>query len=144
MRAEDGYDLERFVEAQKDIYASALAEMKAGRKRTHWIWFIFPQVAGLGRSEYSLYYSIKSAPEARAYLEHPVLGPRLQECAQALLALEGKTALEILGSPDDLKLRSSMTLFAGVSGPGSVFSGVLEKYFDGKPDQKTLDLLGEA
>jgi uncharacterized protein (DUF1810 family) len=144
MQAQDGYDLKRFVEAQKDTYASALAELQAGRKRTHWIWFIFPQIAGLGRSEYSIYYSIKNALEARAYLEHPTLGPRLLECAQALLAWEERSALEILGSPDDLKFRSCMTLFANVSGPGSVFARVLEKYFDGQPDRKTLDLLEEA
>jgi uncharacterized protein (DUF1810 family) len=132
--------LDRFVSAQVSVYPSALAELTAGRKRTHWMWFIFPQIAGLGSSPAAQRYAIASLDEARAYLAHPVLGPRLRECADALLAVEGKSAEEILGYPDDLKLRSSMTLFARAADDPDVFEAVLERYYDG-PDPRTLALL---
>ena len=137
----DPFDLHRFVEAQQSIYDRALAELRAGRKRTHWMWFIFPQIVGLGHSETAEYYAIKSASEARAYLAHPILGPRLTQCAESLLAVNGWSASEIFGFPDDLKLRSSMTLFALFVAAGSVFARVLDRYYDGKPDPRTLQLL---
>jgi uncharacterized protein (DUF1810 family) len=133
-------DLERFVSAQGGAYSDALAELRAGRKRTHWMWFVFPQIAGLGSSPTAQRYAIASLDEARAYLAHPVLGPRLRECAQALLAVDGKSAEEILGYPDDLKLRSSMTLFARAADDPDVFLAVLDRYYDG-PDPRTLALL---
>jgi uncharacterized protein (DUF1810 family) len=134
-------DLERFVSAQASVYSEALAEIRSGRKRTHWIWFIFPQVAGLGHSSTSMHYAIRSLEEARAYLKHPLLGSRLTECAEAVLAVEGRTASDIFPYPDDLKLRSCMTLFAAAAQPESVFARVLEKYFQGKHDERTLQLL---
>lgn len=138
---DDPFDLSRFVRAQEGVYEQALAELQAGRKRTHWMWFIFPQIEGLGFSATSRRYAIRSADEARAYLNHPVLGPRLIACVQAVLAVEGRTASEIFGWPDDLKLRSCATLFAHVSSPGSVFERVLERFYGGEPDAKTLELL---
>jgi len=134
--------LERFVEAQEGIYATALAELKKGLKQTHWMWFIFPQIDGLGFSEMSHTYAIKSLDEARKYLAHPILGARLRECCAALLQVQGRRAIQIFGSPDDLKLRSSMTLFAlaGKTGP---FEDVLEKYFNGQRDPRTLDILAK-
>jgi uncharacterized protein (DUF1810 family) len=140
----DPYDLNRFVQAQKLDYDEALLEIKRGRKTSHWMWYIFPQVDGLGSSPTSRFYSIKNLAEAAAYLAHPILGPRLAECAEAVLAVEGRSATEIFGSPDDLKLRSCATLFARVSPPGSVFQRVLDKVFQGQPDRKTLALLGMA
>ena len=140
--AADPYDLGRFIEAQDDDYEQALAEIRSGRKRSHWMWYIFPQLAGLGFSETARYYAIKSRAEAEAYLAHPILGPHLTEIAEAALRVEGRSAHDIFGSPDDLKLRSCATLFAAVSPEGSVFHGLLEKYFQGKPDPKTLRLLG--
>ena len=134
-------DLERFVTAQQDIYERALGELKAGDKRSHWMWFVFPQFAGLGFSEMSVRYAIKSLDEARAYLAHPVLGPRLAECAQALLGVEGRSAERILGYPDDLKLRSSMTLFARAADDPKVFRAVLDRYYDGEDDPATLQRL---
>jgi len=134
--------LERFIAAQDGSYPYALAELHAGRKRTHWMWFIFPQFNGLGSSAMSRRYAVTDLAEARAYLAHPVLGPRLRECAEALLQIRGRSAREILGSPDDLKLRSSATLFAQVSAEGSVFHRVLAQYFGGEPDPRTLRLLG--
>jgi uncharacterized protein (DUF1810 family) len=139
---DDPYDLDRFVRAQEDDYDPALAEISAGRKRSHWMWYIFPQLDGLAFSSTSKYYAIKGLDEARAYLAHPVLGPRLVACAEAALAVEGRSATAIFGSPDDLKLRSSSTLFSRVSEPGSVFHRVLDKYYQGKPDERTLRLLG--
>lgn len=139
--AQDPFNLERFVLAQQETYPHALAEIRAGQKRTHWMWFVFPQVQGLGLSEMARRYAITGSDEARAYLEHPVLGPRLVEITGALLALEGRTAHKIVGSPDDMKLRSSATLFASVSAPGSVFERVLARYFHGEPDEATLDRL---
>jgi uncharacterized protein (DUF1810 family) len=138
----DPHNLSRFISAQAMIYESVLIELGSGRKRSHWMWFIFPQIDGLGHSATSRYYSIKSAEEARLYLNHPVLGARLLQCAEAVLAIEGKTALEIFGFPDDQKLKSSMTLFACVKDSESVFVRVLDKYFNGKRDKKTLVLLG--
>ena len=142
--ADDPYDLRRFIEAQTRDYARALAEIKAGFKRSHWMWYVFPQFAGLGFSSTSQHYAIKSLDEARAYLAHPLLGPRLVECAEAALAVEGRSAHEIFGSPDDLKLRSCATLFACISPAGSAFEKLLDKYFQGKRDEKTLQLLGGA
>ena len=138
----DPWRLSRFVEAQADTYERALAELRDGCKRSHWMWFVFPQIAGLGFSSMSARYAISGRAEARAYLVHPVLGPRLRECADALLALDGGlSATRILGYPDDLKLRSSATLFAQVSPPGSVFHRLLERYFGGRADDATLTLL---
>ena len=131
-------DLERFVEAQEGVYARALAEIKAGRKATHWMWFVFPQIEGLGSSPMAVRYAIASLDEARAYLAHPVLGPRLRECAEAALAVEGRTAHDIFGPPDDLKLRSSATLFERADGDGGVFTRLLEKFYGGERDPATL------
>ena len=135
------HDLNCFVEAQRDIYAQALAELRAGRKRSHWMWFVFPQIAGLGSSAMACRYALSDLDEARAYLNHPLLGARLRHCAEALLAIEGRSAREILGSPDDLKLCSSATLFAQVSPLGSVFHRLLERYCRGQPDRLTLERL---
>ena len=137
----DPYDLERFVQAQRGCYAQALSEIKDGRKRSHWMWYVFPQFNGLGFSSTSKHYAIKSVEEAHAYLNHPVLGPRLMECVSALLQIRGRTAHEIFGSPDDLKLRSCATLFAWVSPDGSVFERLLDAFFQGNPDPKTLQLI---
>jgi uncharacterized protein (DUF1810 family) len=139
---DDPYLLNRFVLAQQEDYEQALAEIRGGKKRTHWMWYIFPQIDGLAFSSTSKYYAIKSIDEAKAYLEHPLLGPRLLECAEAVVGVEGRSAKEIFGSPDDLKLRSCATLFACVSPPGSAFDRLLEKYYRGERDQKTLQLLG--
>ncbi|HJR68425.1 MAG TPA: DUF1810 domain-containing protein [Gammaproteobacteria bacterium] len=141
MSADDPYDLDRFVVAQRTSYERALGEIKAGRKHSHWMWYVFPQLAGLGFSATSKRYAIKSLDEARAYLAHPILGPRLAQCASAALAVEGRTAWEIFDSPDDVKLRSCATLFAAVAGRDSVFQRLLDKYFDGAPDSETLRLL---
>jgi uncharacterized protein (DUF1810 family) len=140
----DPHDLNRFVQAQESDYEQALSELRRGRKRSHWIWYIFPQFDGLGFSSMSKRYAIKSIAEAKAYLSHPVLGPRLIECADAVLGVEGRSALEILGSPDDMKLRSCATLFACASPAGSVFDRLLDKYYQGERDNKTLHLLGGA
>src|SRR4051812_11031525 len=138
----DPYNLDRFVQAQQEDYEQALSEIRGGRKRSHWIWYIFPQIDGLAFSSTSKFYAIKSIEEAKAYLAHPILGPRLVQCAEAALAVEGRTAEQIFGSPDDLKLRSSATLFAQVLPPGSVFQRLLDRYFDGAPDARTLRRLG--
>jgi len=140
-RADDPRGLRRFVVAQTPVYTQALAEIRAGRKHSHWMWYIFPQVEGLGFSSTSRLYSIKSRAEAEAYLSHPVLGPRLVECAEAALSVEGRSAYQIFGSPDDRKLHSSATLFAEVSPEGSVFHRLLDKYFEGAPDEATLQQL---
>jgi len=140
----DPHDLNRFVEAQADVYEQALVEIRSGQKRSHWMWHIFPQFDGLGMSSTSRRYSIKSVAEAKAYLGHPVLGPRLAECAEAVLRVEGRSALQIFGSVDEQKLKSCATLFASVSPAGSVFQRLLEKYFQGGHDGKTLRLLGIA
>jgi uncharacterized protein (DUF1810 family) len=135
------YDLDRFVAAQEGVYAGALAELRAGRKTGHWIWFVFPQMAGLGRSEMSARYAISSLDEARAYLDHPVLGPRLRECAAAMLATHGRSADEILGSIDAVKLRSSMTLFLRAVPDEAIFRDVLHRYYGGVADAATDGLL---
>jgi uncharacterized protein (DUF1810 family) len=138
----DAQHLQRFLDAQAHDYAQALAEMRAGRKRSHWIWYIFPQIQGLGFSEMAHRYAIKDAAEAAAYIQHPVLGARLREISQALLGLASSNATSVMGSPDDLKLRSSMTLFAAVPGADPVFQAVLDKFFAGAPDAQTLRRLG--
>jgi uncharacterized protein (DUF1810 family) len=141
---DDPHDLNRFVEAQEADYERALSEIVGGRKRTHWMWYIFPQIDGLGSSSISKRFSIKGVEEAKAYLDHPVLGPRLLRCAEAVAAIEGRSATEIFGSPDDLKLKSCATLFAFVLPPGSVFDRLLAKYYAGERDEKTLRLLDVA
>lgn len=140
----DPHDLARFLTAQAADYPAALAELRAGRKESHWMWYVFPQLAGLGSSATARRYAVKSPAEARAYLDHPVLGPRLVESAEAVLAHAGRSALDILGPPDDLKLRSSATLFAHLLPPGSVFHRLLDAFFDGRPDDRTRALLAAA
>jgi uncharacterized protein (DUF1810 family) len=142
--SDDPYNLSRFVHAQEDSYAHALAELRSGHKRTHWMWYIFPQIDGLALSTTSQRYAIKSIEEAEAYLAHPLLGPRLLECVEAVLQIEGRSATEVFGSPDDLKLRSCATLFACVSPPGSVFDRLPTKYYGGERDKNTLRLLRMA
>jgi uncharacterized protein (DUF1810 family) len=141
VNGDDPYDLTRFVDAQARSYESAISEIRSGRKRSHWMWYVFPQLDGLGSSAISKKYSIKSLAEAEAYLRHPVLGPRLRESMTAVVDVHGRSAFEIFGSPDDLKLRSCATLFTTVSPTGSVFHRVLDRYFAGEPDTKTLALL---
>jgi uncharacterized protein (DUF1810 family) len=141
MELADAFDLTRFVQAQERDYDQAISEIRSGRKRSHWMWYIFPQFEGLGFSPSSRRYAIKSVAEAEAYLQHPVLGPRLLECARATVDLEGRSAAEVFGSPDDMKLQSCATLFARVSPAGSVFEQLLDKYFDAKRDVRTLELL---
>jgi uncharacterized protein (DUF1810 family) len=133
--------LDRFVSAQAEVYPSALSELREGAKRGHWMWFVFPQLKGLGRSEYAFYYGIGSLEEASAYLRHPVLGPRLVQCTQAVNAVDDRSVHEIFGSPDDMKFRSSMTLFASAGEDDTVFRTALDKYFNGRPDPLTLELL---
>jgi uncharacterized protein (DUF1810 family) len=135
------FDLERFVAAQQDAYPRALAELKRGRKESHWMWFVFPQLAGLGHSPTARFYAIASAAEARAYLAHGLLGPRLIECTGAMLANRGRSAEAILGPVDSIKLRSSMTLFDAVAGPGAPFAGALDAFHAGRRDEATLELL---
>jgi uncharacterized protein (DUF1810 family) len=135
------FDLQRFVDAQAPLYATVLAELRAGRKRSHWMWFIFPQIAGLGRSATAQHYAIASLDEATAYLAHPLLGARLRECSALVAAIEGRTADAIFAYPDDLKFHSSMTLFARASPADTVFQACLDKYFGGAPDAATLELL---
>jgi uncharacterized protein (DUF1810 family) len=137
----DPHELERFVEARTPVIEQVKQELRAGRKRTHWMWYVFPQIAGLGRSEMSRRYAISSREEATAYLAHPTLGPRLRECTAIVNAVEGRSANDIFGSPDDLKFRSSMTLFDAVADDPTPFGTALERYYDGEPDPKTLELL---
>jgi len=137
----DPFDLNRFLTAQETVYRTALAELKNGRKRSHWMWYIFPQLDGLAKSATSKRYAIKSIEEARQYLNHPVLGARLAECAEAVLAVEGRSISEIMGYPDDLKLKSSMTLFASLPEATAAFAGILDKYFQGERDVNTLNIL---
>ncbi|MCB0940784.1 MAG: DUF1810 domain-containing protein [Mycobacterium sp.] len=136
----DPFHLQRFVDAQADVYDQVRAELRAGAKRGHWIWFIFPQHSALGRSRTAQHFGIGSLDEARAYLAHPVLGPRLRECARLVSAVQGRTINAIVGSPDDLKVRSSMTLFAEATDDDD-FTAVLDKYYGGEPDPRTLELL---
>ncbi|MEP6596223.1 MAG: DUF1810 domain-containing protein [Ginsengibacter sp.] len=137
----NNYNLERFIEAQHTDYATALSEIKHGRKQSHWMWYIFPQVLGLGYTSTSILYAIKDLDEATAYLNHEVLGKRLIEISNALLALETNDTQKIFGNPDDMKLRSSMTLFTLVPGADEVFQKVLDKFFNGEKDERTLQLL---
>lgn len=139
--SKDEFDLERFVAAQAGQYENAISELRAGLKRSHWMWFIFPQIDGLGTSSISRRFAIKSFQEALAYLDHPILGAHLVECANALISLEGRSASEIFGFPDDSKLKSSMTLFATVADHGTPFRLVLDKYFGGDEDHRTLQIL---
>lgn len=142
--SDDPFQLQRFTAAQADVFQQALSEIKAGRKQGHWMWFVFPQIDGLGRSGTARFYSIKSSEEAAAYLNHPVLGPRLIECSEAILGVSGKSAQDMLGSPDHLKLCSSMTLFASLSPTNPVFARVIERIFGGQPDAQTIKLLANA
>jgi len=139
---QDLHNLNRFISAQEKVYETVIKELKNGKKQTHWMWYIFPQIDGLGTSQTSKYYAIKSREEAQQYLNHPVLGKRLLECADIVIALEGKSISEIFDFPDDLKLKSSMTLFAHIAKPGSIFARIIDKYFEGKKDVTTLDILG--
>src|SRR3954467_7500800 len=139
--AQDTHDLSRFLHAQEGSYEAALAEVRSGQKRSHWMWYVFPQFDGLGVSATSKHYALKSVAEARAFLAHPVLGPRLLECADAVLRVDGRTATEIFGYPDNMKLQSCATLFASVSAADSVFHRLLEKYFDGEMDARTVRLI---
>ncbi|SDB73023.1 DUF1810 domain-containing protein [Belnapia rosea] len=138
----DLFDLERFVRAQGPVMADVHRELRAGRKRTHWMWFVFPQLRSLGRSSTAQHYGIASLAEAQAYMAHPLLGPRLMECTELVCAVQHRSAREIFGSPDDLKLRSSMTLFAAAQPEATVFADVLHRYFEGRADQLTIELLG--
>lgn len=140
----DTYDLGRFVEAQAGVHARALAELEAGEKRSHWMWFIFPQIAGLGSSPMAQRYAIGSLDEARAYLAHPVLGGRLRVCTTAVNRVPGRSAHAIFGSPDDVKFRSSMTLFSVAAPDEPLFAEALRRYFDGEPDPKTIAKLGNG
>jgi uncharacterized protein (DUF1810 family) len=137
----DPFNLQRFVDAQDRVYPTVVEELRAGRKRSHWIWFIFPQLSGLGSSPVAAQYAISSLDEARAYLAHDVLGPRLRECARLVNGIEGRSIHDIFGSPDDLKVRSSMTLFAHASDDNQDFVELLDKYYDGEEDPLTLKRL---
>jgi uncharacterized protein (DUF1810 family) len=139
---DDPFHLDRFVQAQGSIYGTALAELRAGSKASHWMWYIFPQIEGLGFSPISQHYAITCLDEARAYLAHPVLGARLVECVEVVNAVQGRSAHEIFGAPDDLKLRSSLTLFVRAAPDNPVFAEALAKYFAGEPDPLTLAQLG--
>ena len=138
----DPFDLQRFVDAQARNYADALGELRAGRKASHWMWYVFPQIAGLGFSAMAQTYAIGSLEEAKAYLRHAILGPRLRECVAATLAARGRSAHDIFGRPDDLKFRSSLTLFAEAGPREPLFRTALDAFFDGKPDPATLAKLG--
>ena len=139
---DDPYNLKRFVEAQEPVIEDVKRELRSGRKRTHWMWFIFPQISGLGSSQMSWRYAISSREEAQAYLAHPVLSPRLRECTEIVNGIEGRSANDVFGSPDDLKFRSSMTLFDAVANDPTPFRTALERYYD-EPDPKTLQLLSD-
>lgn len=142
MNSQPAYDLSRFLIAQKSVYANVVAELKNGRKQTHWMWYIFPQIIGLGYSRMAKHFAIKNIKEARSYFQHPILGARLTTCTEIVLATEGRTALQIFGHPDNLKLRSSMTLFACAAGKqNTVFTAVIDKYFASAFDQKTLHII---
>ncbi|MDV4158631.1 MULTISPECIES: DUF1810 domain-containing protein [Rhizobium] len=144
MAGDIDYKLHRFIDAQNGVYEQALLELKAGRKTSHWMWFIFPQVAGLGTSAMAEKYAIRSAEEAAAYLADPILSSRLLRCVEAILSVNGRSAHEILGSPDDFKLRSSMTLFAAISDHGSPFHQVIEHFYQGKFDDRTMEILSAS
>lgn len=142
-RRNDPHNLQRFVEAQNPVIAEVKQELRSGRKRTHWMWYVFPQMEGLGRSRNARRYGISSRDEAQAYLTHSILGPRLRECTEIVNNVAGRTANDIFGSPDDLKFRSSMTLFAAVAEDPTPFKTALDRYYDGQPDPKTLELLDD-
>ncbi|GAC1552020.1 MAG: DUF1810 domain-containing protein [Collimonas sp.] len=137
----DQYNLQRFVAAQQPIFDIVCDELSKGRKRSHWMWFIFPQIQGLGHSEMAFKYAISSLDEAKAYLEHPLLGPRLRDCSRLVAAVDERSVEEIFGFPDYMKFQSSMTLFAQASSDNQIFNACLRKYFDGEPDQTTLSRL---
>jgi uncharacterized protein (DUF1810 family) len=142
MTTSDGnHNLQRFVEAQEPVIEEVKRELRSGHKRTHWMWFVFPQIAGLASSQMSRRYAISSPEEAEAYLEHQILGPRLRECTEIVNGIEGRSANDVFGSPDDLKFRSSMTLFDAVADHPAPFRTALEKYFDGEPDPETIQRL---
>jgi uncharacterized protein (DUF1810 family) len=141
MAMDDLYNLQRFIDAQESVYPQVCAELRRGRKSGHWMWFIFPQIRGLGYSETAQYFALSSLGEAKAYLDHPVLGSRLRECAGLMLQIENKSLDQILGYPDNLKFHSSMTLFARVAVDDTVFLEALKRYFDGKLDPQTLSRL---
>ncbi len=136
--ADDRHDLQRFVDAQNRVYEAVRTELKHGHKQTHWMWFIFPQITGLGHSPMAQRYAISSLDEAKAYLKHPILGPRLRECVRLVMMVEGRSAREILGSPDDMKLRSSLTLFARAAPEDPTFCDAIKKYFSGDEDPFTV------
>ncbi|OBJ09539.1 DUF1810 domain-containing protein [Mycobacterium sp. 1465703.0] len=142
--AGDPFDLKRFVDAQAPVYGNVVGELRDGRKRSHWMWFVFPQLRGLGGSPTAVHYGISSLDEARAYLDHGVLGPRLRECTRLVNEVQGRSAGQIFGSPDDLKLCSSMTLFARAAEDNQDFIAVLEKYYDGRQDRLTLQRLAAS
>jgi uncharacterized protein (DUF1810 family) len=144
MTVADRYDLHRFVDAQEHVYDTVLDELRGGRKRSHWIWFVFPQLQGLGRSPTAHHFGISSLDEARAYLAHPVLGPRLRECARLVAQIDGRSADDIFGWPDNLKVRSSMTLFARATDDNAEFRAVLDKFYNGEDDPATVELLSPA
>lgn len=137
----DDHNLQRFLDAQEGVYATVVEELRSGRKSSHWIWFIFPQITGLGRSGMAQKFAIASFDEAKAFLQHPVLGPRLRECTQLVLNVDGRSAEEIFSYPDNLKFRSCLTLFITATTDNTIFKDALLKYFDGKPDTVTLDIL---
>lgn len=139
----DEYNLHRFLDAQEGVYDTVLNELRAGRKSSHWIWFVFPQITGLGHSAMAQQFAITSLDEAKTYLQHPTLGQRLRECTQLVLNVEGRSAEEIFPYPDHLKFRSCMTLFMTAATDNTLFKAALLKYFDGKPDQMTLDILAQ-
>jgi uncharacterized protein (DUF1810 family) len=136
----DPFELQRFIDAQEPVYAQVMSELRSGRKRSHWMWFVFPQIAGLGHSAMARRYAIASRDEAVAYLAHPILGPRLRECTQIVCGIQGRSIEQILGSPDDIKFRSSMTLFEAVSGD-PVFRNALDRFYAGASDSATLSIL---
>jgi len=138
---DDPFNLARFIDAQSADYEQVLRELRAGRKQSHWIWFVFPQLKGLGRSSMAEYYGVGSLEEAKGYLAHPVLGPRLRECTDLVSRVEGRNIDEIFGFPDNLKFRSSMTLFSQATDENQLFNDALRKYFAGEPDARTLELL---
>jgi uncharacterized protein (DUF1810 family) len=133
--------LDRYTDAQSESYDEIIRELRNGEKVTHWMWYVFPQIAGLGHSATAKFFAIRDPSDAQAYLDHPILGKRLIECTKIVLSLKDKSALEIFGGVDAMKFRSSMTLFMSIAGSDSVFKAAIEKYFDGEPDQKTLDIL---
>lgn len=142
-RSEDPHDLQRFIDAQESVIDQVKKELRTGRKRSHWMWFVFPQVEGLGSSQMAQRYAISSRAEANAYLAHPLLGPRLRECTQLVNEIDGRTANDIFGSPDDLKFRSSMTLFEAVADTPEPYGTALNRYYDGDRDQQTLTFLSD-